>query len=255
MVLSGKHLMQCHLYVGRSLLELAWAGGLLAWLLLGLPYINDHDFIFCMVHGRKYECTGMPRKLYMCVLVLALGLVLGYLLCCVYGVLWLVFPQVLGTLGRIMKKCDKVVKGNQNIVQGVQGAPDFNSVYHSSRDLRLLLDLLAESSGVAPSIRILLLLSKRFRDNTGAGLLPVKRANNGTTAEVSFNHAATLVRIFSKIDEVKCVYTVEIRPSTAFSSCKVIRFNRGGVGRDGFLKRVLKLVIVLILAFLHERAA
>ena len=37
------------------------------------------------------------------------------------------------------------------------------NIYYNNSDLKLLLDLLAESSGVAPSLRIMTLFDKEFR--------------------------------------------------------------------------------------------
>ncbi len=79
---------------------------------------------------------------------------------------------------------------------------DLHSVYYRNRDLKLLLDLLAESSGIAPSIRVMSLFDRGFRAGAEVTALEVARRGEGE-AEVSFRDAPTLVDIFSRIEQVR----------------------------------------------------
>ena len=60
---------------------------------------------------------------------------------------------------------NKVVKMKQEM--GVHSEKDalgeLWNIYYNNRNLKLLLDLLAESSGIAPSIRIMSLFDSDFR--------------------------------------------------------------------------------------------
>ena len=75
------------------------------------------------------------------------------------------FPR-LSILSRVMTQYkNKVVKMKQEM--GVHSEKDalgeLWNIYYNNKDLMLLLDLLAESNGVAPSIRIMALFDKEFR--------------------------------------------------------------------------------------------
>ncbi len=224
-------------FLFRTVLELILAAALLVWLLLlGLPSIQRDEFIYCKVHSHKYECAGHPQQFYMYVLFIALVLLAAYLFCCFYNILWLVIPQ-LGTLSRVMRKYKQEARKNAKDPSGGDEAVlgDLHSVYYSNLDLKLLLDLLAESSGIAPSIRIMSLFDKRFRSGTEPRSLSVRRLAGGTEAEVEFEDAPTLVNIFANIEQVACIYTVEIRPSTAHSSCVAFKFGAGKGGKGGLV--------------------
>jgi len=143
-------------YLLRTIVELLLAALLLAWLLLlGVPSMENEEFIYCDVHGHQYECAGHPQQFYLYVLFIVLVLLVAYLLCCFYNLLWLSFPQ-LGALSKVMTKYKTEARRNaKELMTDQELLGDLYHVYYHNRDLKLLLDLLAESSGVAPSIRIL----------------------------------------------------------------------------------------------------
>ncbi len=111
-------------------------------------------------------------------------------------------------------------------------------MYYNNRDLKLLLDLLAESSGIAPSIRVMSLFDKRFRGRTQAKNLCVERTG-ADTVSACFEDAPTLTDIFAHIDGVACIYTVEIRPPTASSSCVAFKFGGPEEEQGGKTKNVV----------------
>ena len=102
-----------------------------------------------------------------------------YILCNFYNCLWLLFPQF-GKLSRVMSAYKynmlEAAKGSGktdryayiylhiysyiyiDIYREVLG--DLYDIYYDNRDLRLLLELLATSSGVAPAIAIMTLFDK-----------------------------------------------------------------------------------------------
>lgn len=54
-------------------------------------------------------------------------------------------------------------KNAKEIMTDAELLGDLYTTYYNNTDLKLLLDLLAESSGVAPSLRIMALFDKEFR--------------------------------------------------------------------------------------------
>ena len=103
---------------------------------------------------------------------------------------------------------------------------DLYSIYYNNRDLKLLLDLLAESSGIAPSIRIMSLFDKKFRARSEPKDLKVfilrawialifcilfivvidfrlfQLTKEGNDLKVEFDDAPTMKEIFSHIKQV-----------------------------------------------------
>ena len=85
-------------YALRTLTELVLAVLLLAWIVWrGVPAIQAEEFIFCDVHGYQYECTGHPQQFYMYVLFVAIAVLIVYLLCSFYNLLWLSVQRMVRT--------------------------------------------------------------------------------------------------------------------------------------------------------------
>jgi len=263
-------------YLLRTLAEFVLALVLLAWLLtLGLPSIERDEFIYCEVHGHQYECAGHPQQFYMYVLFIVLFLLSVYLLCCIYNLLWLATP-CFRELGRVMNTFKREARRNQKEIRTDEELlGDLYHVYYNNRDLKLLLDLLAESSGVAPSIRILSLFDKKFRAQAEPKNLRVER-QGANAVLVEFEDAPTLKEIFAHIKQVEvamlypgsgwlhltlavssqtaCIYTVELRPPTPQSSCVAFKCAAGGAGSSDQQKNVLVNAVSLsayTLFFLH----
>ena len=64
-------------------------------------------------------------------------------------------------------------KNSKEILTDKELLGDLYDVYFNNRDLKLLLDLLAQSSGVAPSLRIMTLFDKDFRSKSEPSNLKV----------------------------------------------------------------------------------
>ena len=90
-----------------------------------------------------------------------MALALLYILCNIYNLQWLLFP-CFGKLSRVMAAYKYNIKerekGSGKSDEEILG--DLYDIYYNNRDLRLLLDLLATSSGVAPAIAIMTLFDK-----------------------------------------------------------------------------------------------
>merc|ERR1712038_992318 len=104
---------------------------------------------------------------------------------------------------------------------------DLYDVYYNSRDLKLLLDLLATSSGVAPCLRLLCLFDRNMRKMAEVSNLSVcKHYDEGkkrTDAIVKFTDPIAMKDIFSKIQNVTCTYTVEIIPPLCTGSVHLLK--------------------------------
>ena len=94
---------------------------------------------------------------------------------------------------------------------------DLHDVYYNNKDLKLLLDLLAASSGIAPCIRILCLFDKNLRQMAKVGNLKFMHQENEAEGKVDlgveFEDPTAIKNIFSQLDNAVCVYTIEITPT------------------------------------------
>jgi hypothetical protein len=109
--------------------------------------------------------------------------------------------------------------------------------YYDSQDLRLLLDLLANSSGVSTSLRVLSLFDTEFNKSFKAGDIDIKQESQDNIScskntfagsegifkeqqmavygiKVQFQHATALKGIFSHMTNVAIMYTVELFEKT-----------------------------------------
>jgi hypothetical protein len=220
-------------YLIRTLAEFFVAVCLLVWLLIsGLPTIQNDEFIYCPVHGYVYQCAGHPQQFYMYVLFATIVILGLYIFCCTFTLMWLFIPQ-LGSLSGVMSTvknefCRTQSTNDLRTDQELLG--DLYDVYYNNRDLKLLLDLLATSSGIAPCLRILCLFDRNLRRMSEVeGLRVTKVFNedtNRTDAIVKFDDPLAMNEIYSKIPDCHCIYTVEIVPPVKGVSSIVIYSNR-----------------------------
>ena len=92
---------------------------------------------------------------------------------------WLFFP-CFGSLSSLMKKYRTQFKKarSDTRISDRELLGDLYDVYYNSRDLKLLLDLLAASSGIAPCLRILCLFDKNMRKMVEvSNKIPEKKIN------------------------------------------------------------------------------
>ena len=149
-------------YLGRTILETTVASILLVYMVFrGLPTLDHSKTIICDTHGYYYECHGNPTSFYIYTLYVTMALTVLYILCNIYNLLWLLFP-CFGRLSRAMEAYRHNMKEREKN-SGMTDSEilgDLYDIYYNNRDLRLLLDLLATSSGVAPAIAIMTLFDK-----------------------------------------------------------------------------------------------
>ena len=74
-------------------------------------------------------------------------------------------------------------RGKDILISDEELLGDLYNVYYNNRDLRLLLDLLATSSGIAASFRIMALFDKNLRIKTVPGDLKIALLNYHDTKE------------------------------------------------------------------------
>ena len=82
--------------------------------------------------------------------------------------------------------------------------------------MKLLLDLLAATSGIAPCLKLLCMFDRNLRKMTEVSNLTIDSYYNSekdrTEAVVKFDDAPALKDIFVKIRDVQCIYSVVINP-------------------------------------------
>ena len=149
-------------YLLRTLAEIIAALILLVYMLWrGLPVLEHSNTVICNVHSFFFECSGQPAQFYIYSLYITIAITSLYICCNVYNLLWLIFPSI-GKLSRVMSTYkQKMLDREEN--QGKSEREvlgEMYDIYYGNRDLRLLLDLLATSSGVAPAIGIMTLFDK-----------------------------------------------------------------------------------------------
>ena len=152
-------------YLSRTFLELAVSITLLTYMIWrGIPKLDHAEDIICDAHGYYYECHGQPTSFYIYSLYVTVAITLIYILCNVYNVLWLLFP-CFGKLSRVMSayKYNMIERNHGSGKSDREVLGDLYDIYYNNRDLRLLLDLLATSSGVAPAIAIMTLFDNVSR--------------------------------------------------------------------------------------------
>ena len=153
-------------------------------------------------------------------------------------------------------------QGKDTLISDEDLLGDLYNVYYNNRDLKLLLDLLSTSSGIATSLRILALFDKNLRFKSEPSDLKVSLVNYHESnigheniaseeggieqdeekqkvydVDVEFGDAKAVKELFSQIKKASCVYTVEINPPTTRSSIKAVKVGRSYAdvvaGRNG----------------------
>merc|ERR1712168_812516 len=98
------------------------------------------------------------------VMLLALVFLGCHVICTMKNILW-VSMRRMGKLSSFMKKY-RLYHADKKEVLG-----DLDDIYYGNKDLNLLLNLLAESSGVASSLKVLALFDNNFRSQMQANNL------------------------------------------------------------------------------------
>jgi len=202
-------------YLLRTLMELSVASILLVYMCWrGLPVLEHANTIICDVHSYYFECSGQPAQFYVDSLYITCTITIIYILCNIYNLLWLTFP-CFGKLSRLMStyKANMRERAGESMKSDRQILGDLYDIYYNNRDLRLLLDLLATSSGVAPAIAIMTLFDKGFREAMKPKIQHVVVSRDLGIAEVQFQEPKSGVRsALGDIRGVHLMYVAEIVP-------------------------------------------
>merc|ERR1712106_865535 len=93
---------------------------------------------------------------------------------------------------------------------------DLNDIYYNNVDLRLLLELLTTSSGVAPAIAMMTLFDKGFRDSMKPKIKQMVASRELGIVEVQFQEPKSGVRAcLADLPGVHLTYVAEIIPPAA----------------------------------------
>jgi len=192
---------------------------------------RDKVRVFCDVHGSWYECSGVPTQFYLYVLIASLALLLVYLATTFLTICWLLCP-CLGTMAKFMRNYESEMEhasaASGEKASGKELLGEMHEIYYGNRDLRLLLDLLAATTGLAPPLRVMALLDKQFRNACKPIINSLERTPDIVNGEgdivLDFSESITVRNIFSKLGALQCLYTVQIIPRTDQDSVEVFVF-------------------------------
>jgi len=203
-------------YLIRTLMEIIVATALLLIMCIeGFPSIIVRDTIHCDVHGYFYECSGAPHQFYLYILWITVIIDALYVIANLYNLLWLICPGI-GELDKVMNKYrENLLHTNKDGKSEEELLGDLYHIYYNNRDLRLLLGLLATSSGIAPAIAIIALFDKPFQNATKPTILNVNVSSEMGIARVEFQEPKTGVRAaLHRTRGVHLMYVAEIVPPT-----------------------------------------
>ncbi len=267
-------------YLSRTCLEIVLSISLfLIYFCWGMPNLERE--IECDVHGLRHSCVLPNHQFYFYILAVSSALLCVYILCNVYNLVWIVCPQ-LGTMYRIIrryqdhmtdnayeqfKKKSVLVAGgaapanhnsaNKHLHQAIS-TDNFLAVYFDRRhkDLKLLLNLLAETSGLPESFRILTLFDKKFqslwkpqnlRFEEYTTVLPSQKIKSHSII-VRWNDAPIGHFLANYDGSLSFEYTIDINPAPQNElGLKSVLYKKdggdkrrspsdpGGIGRSGFV--------------------
>jgi len=215
-------------YLSRTILEIFLSIGLfLIYWCWGMP--NLERDIDCDVHGLKHTCVLPNHQFYFYILTVSSALLCVYILCNLYNLVWIVWPQM-GLMFRVIRKYrDHVDAPALNSIkknkEGVISTDNFLNVYFDRRhkDLKLLLNLLAETSGLPESFRILTLFDKRFQSLWKPQNLRFEEYETVNPVQKTKSHSiivrwndAPIGHFLANYDSsLSFEYTIDIEPSPA----------------------------------------
>jgi len=225
-------------YLVRTILEIVVALLLLIYSIVeGIPILDDSNTIICDVHSYYFECSGQPAQFYIYILYFTIIITSCYILCNIYNLMWLVLP-CFGKLSRLMttyKSNMRELAGEDKTDEELMG--DLYDIYYNNVDLRLLLELLTTSSGVAPAIAMMTLFDKGFRDAMKPKIKHIVASRELGIAEVQFQEPKSGVRAcLADLPGVHLMYVAEIIPpaNTAVEAFESKYVMEGGVENGSF---------------------
>jgi len=116
-------------------------------------------------------------------------------------------------------------EANQNEIEG-----GLYGIYYSNKDTKLLLDLLAECSGIGPCLKLLCLLDKSLLENAKCNymntFLQDPDSEGCRDVIVEFNDSKAVKDIFCQIPKALCTYSLEISPPVESGSWRILKFDK-----------------------------
>jgi len=225
-------------YLVRTILEIIVASLLLVYSVLeGIPILDHSNTIICDVHSYYFECSGQPAQFYIYILYFTIAITSFYILCNIYNLMWLTLP-CFGRLSRLMttyKSNMRDLAGEEKTDKELMG--DLYDIYYNNVDLRLLLELLTTSSGVAPAIAMMTLFDKGFRDSMKPKIKQMVASRELGIVEVQFQEPKSGVRAcLADLPGVHLMYVAEIIPpaSTAVEAFESKYVMEGGIENGSF---------------------
>ena len=158
-----------------------------------------------------------------------------YLVSTTFTILWLLCPRF-GRLATFMREYEKLLKKaamNKNAEvepsrQELLG--EMNEIYYENYDLRLLLDLLAATTGLSTPLRVLSLLDRNFRNNYKPRIISFERVAEIREGEgdlrVEIAESDLARSVFARMSNLTCLYTLKITPRTDKSNLEVVFFDQ-----------------------------
>jgi len=219
-------------YMVRTISELTIALALFTWMMvIGIPRMFNYDNVIpCDVYGHWYECAGHSEEFYNAVLIFTLVILLFYVVLALYNVIW-IFGGNWGTLSKVMISYQaflrkKLGDKTPTYIYNKELLGNLWEIYYNNKDLRMLLNLLTESSGIASSLRILAMFDNDFRKRMQASNVRIveyaqndyeKQELQEMNVQVHFEHAEAVKEIFTNTADFSHLYTVEITPPIGLS--------------------------------------
>ena len=140
---------------------------------------DERLIVMCDVHGYMYECAGVPTQFYMYILIIAVCILAVYLMTTTFTLMYLLCPCG-GELASFMRSYKSQLRSAAKMEGGDTSSKqllgELHEIYYENRDLRLLLDLLAKSSGLAPPLRVMALLDQQFQKQCKPVILSAERS-------------------------------------------------------------------------------
>jgi len=228
-------------YLIRTIAELIISTGLFVWLIIRgyEPLFGENNrsqgnsifgtkAVLCEIGDFWYHCTGIPFQFYLIIFLAALVLLLLYILSCSFVLVWLLAPSC-GSLSNIMEKFESNFENlKEELDQNEFQVGGLYSVYYHNKDTKLLLDLLAASSGIGPCLKLLCFFDKSLQQKAQVENVKVSLqdpdSNGKRDAVVEFKDSKAVMEIFSQIPKASCTYAVEINPPVKSGSWRVLNY-------------------------------
>ena len=200
-------------YLTRTVFELMTAAGLLVWLLVrGFYSLNqDNEYLICEIGKVHYHCAGEPLKFYLYILIATLIILSLFLAISFYVLIWM-FSSKFGSLSGIMSNHETFFKSlDPSETETMKISGSIYDLYYKNKDLKLLLDLLGATSGIAPCLKLLCLFDKNMQKKTQVNNLDLSVTDN-LEVKIQFEDPEAMEEVFRKIPET-FTYSIEIEPA------------------------------------------